>query len=34
MTSLPQKISDAPVVERDPAKARWQGPTERQGKGE
>jgi hypothetical protein len=32
VTSLPQKISDAPVVERDPQKARWLGPPERQGK--
>ncbi|MBN2024741.1 MAG: hypothetical protein JW809_18325 [Pirellulales bacterium] len=32
VTSLPQKLTDAPVVERDPAKARWMGPPERQGK--
>ncbi len=32
VTSLPQKISDAPVVERNPHKARWQGPPERQDK--
>ena len=32
VTSLPRKNSDAPVIERDPYKARWQGPPERQGK--
>jgi len=32
VTSLPQKISDAPVVERDSSKARFLGPPERQGK--
>ena len=26
VTSLPQKTSDAPVVERDPGRAPWRGP--------
>ena len=30
VTSLPQKLTDAPVVERDPNKAGWMGPPERQ----
>jgi dienelactone hydrolase len=30
VTSLPQKLTDAPVVERDPSQARWMGPPERQ----
>ncbi len=30
VTSLPQKLTDAPVVERDPNKAGWMGPAERQ----
>jgi hypothetical protein len=26
MTSLPQKLTDTPVAERDPHKAPWMGP--------
>ncbi|NLE39377.1 MAG: hypothetical protein GX621_15255, partial [Pirellulaceae bacterium] len=29
ITSLPRRISDAPVEERDPHNAPWQGPRER-----
>ncbi|MBN1588349.1 MAG: hypothetical protein JW888_02430, partial [Pirellulales bacterium] len=32
VTSLPQKISDAPVAERNPHKAPWLGPPEKQEK--
>jgi len=30
VTTLPKKLTDAPVVERDPNKAGWMGPPERQ----
>ena len=30
VTSLPQKLTDAPVVERDPNRAGWMGPPDRQ----
>ncbi|HOW69265.1 MAG TPA: hypothetical protein PKY77_01590 [Phycisphaerae bacterium] len=35
VTSLPRKLTNVPVVERDPSKAGWMGPPERrEGKGE
>ena len=29
VTSLPQKLTDAPVEERDPYNAPWQGPADK-----